>query len=118
MIEGLNRKRARRIIEVVGSSVEAEIRGLPPDMQARLLRILDLIQSWGPHRVGMPYTRPLRDKLWEIRLNGRDGIARVIYVAAAGQRVVLLHAFAKKTRTTPAAAIDTALRRARERGLA
>jgi phage-related protein len=105
-------------IDVAGPSVEAEILGLPPDMQARLLRILDLVQSWGPLRVGMPYTRPLMKKLWEIRLGGRDGIARVIYIAAAGRRIVLLHAFAKKTRTTPAAAIDTALRRARERGLA
>lgn len=87
-------------------------------MQARLIRILDLIERWGPLRVGMPYTRPQEKKLWEIRLSGRDGIARVIYVAAAGRRIVLLHAFVKKTRTTPAAAIHTALRRARERGLA
>lgn len=50
-------------IEVVGPSVEAEILGLPPDMQARLLRILDLVRSWGPLRVGMLYTRPLMKKL-------------------------------------------------------
>jgi phage-related protein len=61
----------------------------------------------------MPYTRPLGNKLWEIRLSGQAGIARVIYVAASNRRLVLLHAFTKKTQKTPPAAIDTALRRMR-----
>ncbi len=40
-------------------------------------------------------------KLWEIRLKGRDGIARSIYVAASGRRVVVLRTFVKKTQETP-----------------
>lgn len=104
-------------IAPVDAAVEAEILALPDDMQARLLRILDLLTTWGPQRAGMPYTRSLGGKLWEIRLQGRSGIARVIYVAASGRRIVLLHAFEKKTQKTPRAALDTAVRRARRLGL-
>ena len=47
-------------------------------------------------------------------MKGRDGIARAIYVTARERRVVILHAFVKKTRKTPRAAIERALARARE----
>ena len=42
---------------------------------------------------------------------GGDGIARAIYVTASGRRVVILHAFQKKTQKTPKRAIETAKRR-------
>jgi len=61
-----------------------------------------------------PHVKPLRDKLWEMRMSGRDGIARAIYVLAHGRRIVILHAFAKKTQKTPPEAIRLALRRAKE----
>jgi len=61
-----------------------------------------------------PYVKPLGDKLWEIRMKGPSGIARAIYIAATGQRIVVLHAFVKKTRKTPRAAIALAAKRAKE----
>jgi hypothetical protein len=54
--------------------VEAELLSLPKDMQARFLRISELLESFGPQRVGLPHVRPLGEKLWEMRLTGRDGI--------------------------------------------
>lgn len=47
-------------------------------------------------------------------MKGRDGIARAIYVTAAGERVVVVHAFAKKTQKTPQRALETAPSRAKE----
>ena len=47
-------------------------------------------------------------------MKGKDGIARAIYVTAVGQRVVVLHAFAKKTQKTPQRALDIARTRAKE----
>jgi phage-related protein len=47
-------------------------------------------------------------KLWEMRLKGRDGIARAVYVARAGQRLNVLHIFIKKTQKTPRKALETA----------
>jgi len=52
-----------------------------------------------------------------IRVSGRDGIGRGIYVVATGKRVVVVHVFIKKTRKTPAAALQTAIKRAKEAGL-
>jgi phage-related protein len=60
--------------------------------------------------------RPLGEKLWEMRLSGKEGIGRAIYTAAAGRRLVVLHAFVKKTQKTPRSAIDLALKRLKEIG--
>ena len=40
-------------------------------------------------------------KLWELRLTGRDGIARALYVTAIGRRMVVVRAFVKKTQKRP-----------------
>jgi len=56
----------------------------------------------------------LEGKLWELRLTGRDGIARALYVTAIGRGVVVVRAFVKKTPKTPRAEIELALKRAKE----
>lgn len=90
---------------------EAELMGLPADMQARFLHIADLLESFGPQRVGLPHIRPLENKLWEMRMQGRDGIARAVYAAVHGRRLLVLHVFVKKTQATPRKAIEIALNR-------
>ena len=90
---------------------EAELEALPADMQARFLHIAELLESFGPTEVGMPHIRPLESKLWEMRMKGRDGIARAVYAAVQGRRLLVLHIFVKKTQATPRAAIETALKR-------
>ena len=49
-----------------------------------------------------------------MRLKGRAGIARALYVAAQGQRVIVLRVFVKKTQKTPTSEIEQALKRAKE----
>lgn len=90
---------------------EPELLALPKDMQARFLRIAELLEELGPQRVGMPHVRPLEDKLWEMRMTGRDGISRAVYAAIQGRRLLVLHVFTKKTQTTPRSAIETAHQR-------
>lgn len=87
---------------------------LPADMRARFLHIAEMLVDFGPHRVGMPHVRHLEGKLWEIRMTGRDGIARAIYVAQEGQRLTVLHVFVKKTQKTPRSAIEMACGRMKE----
>jgi phage-related protein len=101
-------------VEVLNDLVEAELLSLPKDMQARFLRISELLERFGPQRVGLPHVRPLGEKLWEMRLSGREGIGRAIYTAAAGRRLVVLHAFVKKTQKTPRSAMNLALKRLKE----
>jgi phage-related protein len=92
-------------------NASAELLALPEDMRARFLRIADMLQEFGPHQVGLPHARPLEGKLWEMRMQGRDGIARAVYVAMHGRRLLVLHVFVKKTRTTPRKALDIARKR-------
>jgi hypothetical protein len=61
-----------------------------------------------------PHVKHLDGNLWEMRMKGKDGIARAIYVTAERERVVVVHAFVKKTQKTPARALDT--QRAFEQG--
>ena len=100
-------------VEILNATVAAEIEALPADIRDRLSRAVALIQTLGLERVGMPHVRHLEGKLWEIRATGRDGIARALYVTASGRRVVIVHAFVKKTQKTPRRAIEVALQRAR-----
>jgi phage-related protein len=56
----------------------------------------------------------MRGALWEIRLKGKAGIGRTLYVTAKEQRVVIVRAFIKKTEKTPTGEIGLALQRAKE----
>ena len=102
---------ARWSVEILNQAVEAELLALPNDMQARFLKISELLEKFGPQQVGMPHVRPLGQKLWEMRLTSSRGIGRAIYTAVSERRLVVLHAFVKKTQQTPRRAIETARRR-------
>ena len=101
-------------VEILNDTVAAEIAGLPADMQARFLRLSERISQAGLESLGEPHVKHLEGKLWELRLTGRDGIARALYVTAIGRRVIVVRAFVKKTQRTPHAEIELALRRAKE----
>jgi len=92
----------------------AELRALPQDMQARFERIVVMIEANGLERMREPYVRHVEGKLWEMRLTGRDGIARSLYVTASGRRVVVLRTFVKKTQKAPRREIGLALERAKD----
>ena len=94
-------------------AAEAELLAMPPDIRARFLHVAELLEAFGPRQVGMPHVRHLEGKLWEMRLTGRDGIARAVYVARTGQRLTVLHVFVKKTQKTPRKALETARNRLR-----
>lgn len=53
---------------------EPELLALPADMQARFVRIAEMLEDFGPQNVGLPHIRPLESKLWEMRMKGRHGI--------------------------------------------
>lgn len=101
-------------VEFLNAVARAEVDALPADVRARFLRIRELIQTHGLERVGEPYVKHLEAKLWEMRMTGRDGIARSFYVTATGRRVVVLRTFVKKTQKTPRREINLALERAKE----
>jgi phage-related protein len=52
--------------------------------------------------------------LWELRLTGRDGISRAIYVTASGQCVLIVRVFVEKTQKTPLRELEIARQRAKD----
>lgn len=94
--------------------VQAALDRMPEDIQARFERIVRLIEGHGLENVREPHVKHLDGPVWEMRMRGRDGIARAAYVTASGRRVVVIHAFIKKTQKTPRREIEIALQRAKE----
>jgi phage-related protein len=98
----------------VNHTAESEVTALPLDMRAHFAKLTDLFRDHGLTAMREPYAKHLFGKLWELRLKGRDGIARSIYVTASGQRVVVLRTFVKKTEKTPPRELEIAWARMKE----
>ena len=104
----------RWIFQTLNAVVDAEVKALPADMQARFLRFGDVIEQAGPERLPRDSARHLEGKLWELRMTGRDGIARAVYVTAQGRRVVVVRVFVEKTQKTPQRELELARQRVKE----
>jgi phage-related protein len=101
-------------VETLNDVVDAELGELPADMQASFVYISRLIEDFGLDRVREPHVKHVHGSLWEMRLKGRDGISRALYVTAVGRRVVVVRVFVKKTQKTPNREIELALKRAKD----
>jgi phage-related protein len=101
-------------VETLDKRVDRELAALAQDVRQRFLRIVELIEKHGLDAVHEPHVKHLEGRLWEMRMKGRDGIARAIYVTRTEERVVIVHAFVKKTQKTPAQALEIARTRAKE----
>ncbi|HEX9811658.1 MAG TPA: type II toxin-antitoxin system RelE/ParE family toxin [Burkholderiales bacterium] len=100
-------------IEYYHARVLAEIESWPVDVVADYARIVELVIEHGPN-LRLPYSRAFGSGLFELRPRGKSGIGRAFYCFLAGQRVVVLHAFIKKSQQTPEREIEIARRRMKE----
>lgn len=100
-------------IQYYSETVESEVLALPPGLLARYLKLTDLMLEFGPN-LGTPHTRSMGDRLFELRVKGKEGIARVFYCTLIGERIVMLHSFVKKTQKTPNRELKVARRRLKE----
>jgi len=64
--------------------------------------------------LGMPYTKAMGNGLFELRLQGKDSIGRVMYCTLVNQQIVMLHSFIKKTQKTPKHDLNIAIERMNE----
>jgi phage-related protein len=97
-------------IEYFHQRVLAEVESWPVDVLADYARLVELLVEHGPD-LRLPHSRSLGQGLFELRPHGRSGIGRVFYCFLVGKRIVIVHAFIKKTQQTP----DHDLRIARKR---
>ena len=82
-------------------------------MRARLAHIAELIEEKGLEYVGAPHVKHLVGRVWEMRLSGKSGIARALYVTALDRRALIVRVFVKKKQKTPRQEIELALARAK-----
>jgi len=100
-------------IEYFHPRVKVEIETWPDGILADFARMVELLMEFGPN-LRMPHSRAMGSGLFELRPRGREGIGRVFYCFVVGQRVVILHAFIKKTEETAKQDLRIARRRMKE----
>ena len=87
-------------IEYFSEAVQEEILSLPEALAARYIVLTRRMVVLGPN-LGEPHTKAFGDGLFELRLKGAEGIARVFCCTLIGRRIVMLHSFVKKSARTP-----------------
>lgn len=90
-----------------------EIESWPVDVLADYARLVELLMLHGPS-LRLPHSRAFGDGLFELRPRGREGIGRAFYCFLVGKRIVVLHAFIKKSQQTPDSELKLARKRLKE----
>ena len=86
---------------------------LPDTLAARYILLTRRMIALGPN-IGEPHTKAFGDGLFELRLKGAEGIARVFFCTLVGKRIVMLHSFIKKSERTPTREREVAETRMKE----
>ena len=86
---------------------------LPDTLAARYIVLTRRMIALGPN-LGEPHTKAFGDGLFELRLKGAEGIARVFFCTLVGRRIVMLHSFIKKSERTPSREREVAETRMKE----
>jgi len=99
------------VILFVNKQALEEFEALSASLRAKLQRIFHLVEELGLSSLTMPLASPLRYGLWEMRVRGKDGIARSLYIAIDNKKLLILKTFVKKTTKTPESEISMARQR-------
>ena len=100
-------------IEYPYKDVEQFVLKLPAGLSAKYFHLTDLMIEFGAN-LGMPHTKSMSTGLFELRVKGKEGIARVFYCTKVGKRIIMLHGFIKKTAKTSPKELKKAERRFKE----
>ena len=87
-------------IAYYSDAVQAQILDLPDTLAARYIVLTRRMVVLGPN-LGGPHTKAFGEGLFELRLKGAEGIARVFFCTLVGKQIVILHSFIKKSDKTP-----------------
>lgn len=93
--------------------VEDIILQMPPKIQARMIKLLELMEKHGAN-LGPPHTESMGHGLFEIRAKAKEGVGRSLFCYLTGKRIYVLHAFVKKSRRTPKHELELARQRQKE----
>lgn len=80
--------------------VENYIKNLPQKDRAKIFKYINFLQEQkGVLRE--PYVRHIINKIRELRINLGKNKHRILFFTFIGKKIILLHAFLKKTKKTP-----------------
>ena len=77
-------------------------------LKAKVLQDIKLLGQFGT-ALKKPHVDYLKDGIWELRTKQGSNIARTLYFAFSGKKIILLNGFVKKTQKTPSCEITTAI---------
>ncbi len=100
-------------ITYYNKAVQNDVLALPDTLAARYIVLTRRMTALGPN-LGTPHTKAFGHGLFELRLKGTEGIARVFFCALVGQRIVMLHSFVKKSEKAPRRECEIAEARMKE----
>ena len=100
-------------IDYFHQRVLTEIESWPVDVVADYVRLVELLAQYGPS-LRLPHSKAFGEGLFELRPRGRSGIGRAFYCFLLGKRIVVVHAFIKKTQETPDKDLKLARKRVKE----
>lgn len=89
--------------------VQEFIMDLPKNIAAKALRDIDLLEKHG-HELRDPYSKHLRDGVFELRTQFAGDCIRIFYFFFDGNRVILTNGYVKKTQKMPAKEFEMALK--------
>ena len=81
--------------------------GLEPKMRAKALYGLSVLEEYG-NALREPYSKPIGDGLFELRIKFASDITRIFYFFIVGNKIILTNGFVKKTAKTPPGEIKRA----------
>jgi phage-related protein len=97
-------------INYYSDEVQETIDAWPVGIRAYYVRLTERMRHYGPN-LGMPFTRSMGQGLFEIRAKGQEGIGRAFFCTVVDRRIIILHAFIKKSQKTPAKELAIARKR-------
>ena len=89
------------------SPVEYYIKNLPQKDKVKVFRYINFLQE-KQGSIGEPYTRHIVGKIRELKVDFGRNRHRILYFTFIGKKIILLHAFLKKTQKTPIGEKDRA----------
>ena len=100
-------------ITYYNEKVVKEIDLMPVSIRASFAKVTELMVMFGPN-LPMPYVRPMKNGLFEIRAKGKEGIGRIFYCTAKGRKIIILHSFIKKAQKSLLRELNIARKRLKE----
>ena len=93
--------------------VDEDLASMPPKIQARMIRLMELMEKHGAN-LGEPHTKSLGGDLFEIRAKAKEGIGRGFFCYMQGKQIIILHVFVKKDQKIPKKDLALARERLKE----